>query len=356
MDELKREIIRLAGSAGFDAVGVSVPEISDSDRFLRWLESGYFGEMGYMSRNVDKRLEPRRIMDGVRSVICFGVSYYRGSGNGGQREEGEINEVDESDKFDELEEFEGFEESGEASGENGSKGDRWKEKEYSRRRVGRIARYAWGLDYHFVLKRKLHSLAKEIKGILGREFRYRAFVDSAPVLETSLACQAGLGWIGKNGCLLNRKMGSLFFLCELFVDFELSADEPITNRCGKCRKCIDACPTGAIVEPGIVDANKCISYLTIEYKGEIGKEESKAIGDWLFGCDVCQEVCPFNRNPISCRVDEFYEDVLGPVMDVDEVLSWDERAYKERTRRSAGARASLEQWKRNASIVAANIE
>ncbi len=311
MNDLKQEIVLIARQEGFDVVGVSRPEINKSSEFLNWLDKGYFGGMEYMCRNIEKRLEPVKLMKGVRSIICFGVSYYQPI----------VLPVENDENY----------------------------------RLGRVAMYAWGHDYHVVLKRKLHSLAKRIKEILGREFRYRAFVDSAPVLETNLAWQAGLGWIGRNGCLVNKRLGSFLFLCELFVDFELPADEPGKNYCGKCTKCIEACPVGAIVESGIVDARKCVSYLTIEYNGQISKEQKKIIGNWIFGCDACQEVCPFNKRAKQTQIREFREHILGPVMNVDEILSWNDYDYKHRTRESPGARANLSQWKRNAQIVAENL-
>ncbi len=299
MDELKRKIIAASQTIGFDLIGVSQPKINNPEMFLDWIDAGYYGSMQYMRKNIDKRLDPKKLMPDVKSIICLGVSYYQPP-----------IKIPED--------------------------------------TGRIAMYAWGADYHIILKRKLRLLADEIKSILNRNFRYRAFVDSAPVLETILAQQAGLGWIGKNSCLINKKFGSFFFLCELFVDFELPADSPAKNHCGKCQRCIDACPAKAIVRAGIVDARKCISYLTIEYRGQIGEAQAKTIGNWIFGCDVCQEVCPFNKKLFSTRTEEFRNHILGPYVKINDVLSWDENSYKEKTANSPAARASLEQWKRNA--------
>ena len=319
MNNLKRTIILLAQQEGFDIVGISPPKISNPEIFINWLESGYCADMRYMNRNVDKRLNPSKLMSEVKSIICLGISYYQRIETLYNEDNLQKNAIDEKQS-----------------------------------RKGRIAMYAWGQDYHIVLKKKLHQLADKIKKILGRDFRYRAFVDSAPVLETILAEQAGLGWIGKNSCLVNKKLGSFFFLCELFVDFELPTDKPAKNYCGQCRKCIDACPAGAIVAPKIVDARKCISYLTIEHKGKFSEQQAKIIGNWIFGCDICQNVCPFNRKAKPTMLNEFRELILGPTIDVNEILHWSEEEYLSRTKGSAAERASIEQWKRNAKILTKN--
>jgi epoxyqueuosine reductase len=201
----------------------------------------------------------------------------------------------------------------------------------------------------------LHRLAEKIKLVLGRDFSYRAFVDSAPVMEKPLAQQAGLGWIGKNGCLINRRFGSFFFLGELFVDFELPPDSPAKNYCGRCRRCLDACPTGAIIAPQTLDARRCVSYLTIEHRGGIDEDLKSKIGDRLFGCDACQLACPFNRKCVETLIEDFRRPILGPSLDPNEILNWDESACKLRTAHSAGERADLTQWQRNAKIVRENF-
>lgn len=293
---LKDEIKQCAMEIGFDLAGVTAPDVHHPERYLDWIKAGYAGSMGYMQKNIDKRANPRELMDGVESIICLGVNYYQ---------------------------------------------------EAEPSKSGRIARYAWGMDYHVVLKNKLYQLAERIKEITGKDFRSRAFVDSGPVLEKQLAEQSGIGWIGKNSCLINKRYGSFIFLCELFVDFEIPPDEPTKNYCGRCRRCIDACPTGAIVSPGVVDCRRCISYLTIESTNEITED----VGDWIFGCDICQEVCPFNTKASTTGIEEFRNHILGPSVDSAEIMSWDEDSYRKKVSGSAADRAGLDQWKRNAKIV-----
>ena len=303
-DDLKETIRQAAFELGFDLAGISAPRVEPRYReaYLDWIERGRQGGMGYMAQNLDKRLDPGRLVAGVRSVLCLGSSYHQ-----------------------------------EAATPDGG---------------GRVAMYAWGRDYHRVLKDRLRRLAGWLSGMAGREVRYRAFVDSAPVLEKALAEQAGLGWIGSNGCLINRRLGSFFFLAELFADLELPVDQPAKNHCGACRRCVDACPTGAIVAPGVVDARRCISYLTIEHRDRIDPTLAGKVGPWIFGCDACQVVCPFNRFARTTRIDEFRQHRLGPRIDPAEAARWTDEQYEARTAGSAGARATLEMWRRNAGLVA----
>ncbi|MEO6979028.1 MAG: tRNA epoxyqueuosine(34) reductase QueG [Mucilaginibacter sp.] len=218
----------------------------EAPRLEAWLKKGMHGEMQYMENHFDKRLDPRLLVDGAKSVISLGLNYYT-----------EDVQVD-------------------ASGP-------------------KISKYAYGADYHRVIKEKLKQLHETINKKIG-EVGGRAFVDSAPVLDKAWAKKAGLGWIGKNTNLINQKAGSFFFLAELIVDIELEYDiAPTADHCGTCTRCIDACPTDAIVAPYVVDGSRCISYLTIELKNEIPKEFSGKMDNWMFGCDVCQDVCPWNK-------------------------------------------------------------
>lgn len=218
----------------------------EAPRLESWLKQGMQGEMHYMENHFDKRLDPRLLVDGARSVISLGLNYYT--------------RQTQSDP----------------SGP-------------------RISKYAFGADYHQVIKAKLKQLLEVINEKIG-EVNGRAFVDSAPVLDKAWAKKAGLGWIGKNTNLISTKKGSFFFLAELIVDLELEYDIPSTaDHCGTCTRCIDACPTEAIVAPYVVDGSRCISYLTIELKNEIPSEFKGKMDNWMFGCDVCQDVCPWNR-------------------------------------------------------------
>jgi len=218
----------------------------EAPRLETWLNKGMHGEMRYMENHFDKRLDPRLLVDGARSVISLGLNYYT-----------EDTQHDPS--------------------------------------APKISRYAYGADYHHIIKDKLKQLLQVINQKIG-EVNGRAFVDSAPVLDKAWAKKTGMGWIGKNANLISKKSGSFFFLAELIVDIELEYDiEPTADHCGSCTRCIDACPTEAIVAPYIVDGSRCISYLTIELKNELPAEFKGKMDNWMFGCDVCQDVCPWNR-------------------------------------------------------------
>ncbi len=239
---IKEEAKRL----GFDHCGISKAEFLEEEapRFEKWLEQNMHGQMHYMANNIDKRLDPRLLVDGAKSVISLMQNYYP---------EKEQNE-----------------------------------------NAPTISKYAYGKDYHFVIKDKLKELLAVLNIKIG-EIHGRVFVDSAPVLERAWAAKSGLGWIGKNTQLIRPQNGSFFFLAELIVDIELAEDGPIKDYCGTCTRCMDACPTDAIVGPNIVDGSKCISYFTIELKEAIPADMKGKFDGRMFGCDVCQDVCPWNR-------------------------------------------------------------
>lgn len=216
----------------------------EAPRLEKWLNENRHGQMQYMENHFDKRLDPTKLVDGAKSVISLLLNYYPAEKQ---------------------------------------QGDTYK-----------ISKYAYGEDYHFVIKEKLKELLHSINENIG-EVGGRAFVDSAPVLDKAWAARSGLGWIGKNSNLLSKQVGSFFFIAELIVDLELEYDTPVTDHCGSCTACLDACPTQAIVQPYVVDGSKCISYFTIELKENIPQEMKGRFDDWAFGCDVCQDVCPWNR-------------------------------------------------------------
>ena len=227
--------------------GVSKAEFLEEEapRLEKWLKSNKHGNMQYMENNFDKRLDPRLLVGGAKTVVSLALNYFP-----------EKVQVDDSYK---------------------------------------LSKYAYGEDYHFIIKWKLKELMKFISEEIG-EVGGRVFVDSAPVLDRAWAKKSGLGWIGKNANLINKQAGSFFFIAELIIDLELEADGPVKDYCGTCTACIDECPTDAIPEPFVVDGSKCISYLTIELKDEIiPKEFQGKMEDWMFGCDICQDVCPWNR-------------------------------------------------------------
>ncbi len=229
---------------------------NDEERLNHWLSQGFHGEMGYMARNVEKRLDPGKLLPGARSVIVLLMNYFP-------------------------------------------------EETLPEENNYKIARYVYGKDYHHVIREKLNLLTEELKAVAG-EFQSRAFTDSAPVLERSWAEKAGLGWIGKNTCLIHPKIGSFVFIGEIITDLELEYEkQQVNDLCGGCTRCIDACPTGAILAPRLLDARRCISYHTIESKGELPEEDKDKFQDWIFGCDICQEVCPWNRKAAPHKEEAF---------------------------------------------------
>lgn len=242
--EIKKEALRL----GFMDCGIAKAEFLETEapRLEKWLNNNHHGEMKYMENYFDKRLDPRLLVDDAKSVISLSLNYYT-----------DDKQVDAD--------------------------------------APKISKYAYGQDYHAVIKDKLKSLMLFIEENIG-EVSGRAFVDSAPVLDRAWAQRSGIGWIGKNANLISKQSGSFFFLAELIVDLELDYDHPFqTDHCGTCTRCLDACPTDAIISPQVVDGTKCISYLTIELKNEIPLEFKDKMDNWMFGCDICQDVCPWNR-------------------------------------------------------------
>ncbi|HCV79666.1 MAG: tRNA epoxyqueuosine(34) reductase QueG [Zunongwangia sp.] len=291
---IKEEAIRL----GFMSCGISKAGFLEEEapRLEEWLNKNRNGKMSYMENHFDKRLDPTKLVDGSKSVISLLLNYY-------------------PDKVQNPESY-------------------------------KISKYAYGKDYHFVIKDKLKSLLQFIQSEIG-EVAGRAFVDSAPVLDKAWAAKSGLGWIGKNSNLLSKKAGSFFFIAELIVDLELEEDTPVTDHCGTCTACIDACPTNAIVEPYKVDGSKCISYFTIELKDELPNSFKNTFEDWMFGCDICQDVCPWNR---------FSKPHNEPLFDPHpDLLKFDKKDWQEITRetfneifrKSAVKRTKFEGLKRN---------
>ena len=246
--EISEWIKTRAITLGFSACGISEAGFlaQEEERLKNWLLRGFNGDMHYMGRHFDKRLDPRILEPGARSVISILMNYYP-------------------------------------------------EEKLSENNNYKIASYAYGKDYHIVLREKLNRLIAEMRENLG-EFQARAFTDSAPVLDKAWAEKAGLGWLGKNTCLIHPKLGSFVFIGEIITDLQLEYDtHPINDLCGGCNRCAEACPTGAIIAPRQLDARKCISYFTIEYHGDLPPEEKENFKDWIFGCDICQDVCPWNR-------------------------------------------------------------
>ncbi|HEY9131436.1 MAG TPA: tRNA epoxyqueuosine(34) reductase QueG [Dyella sp.] len=308
---LARDIKHWARELGFADVGIADTSLGEDEGHLkRWLDDGHHGEMDYMARHGSKRSRPQELEPGTIRVISVRMDYVPpGTRNA----------------WDVL---------GDAD-------------------AGYVARYALGRDYHKVMRNRLQRLAERIRERIG-EFGYRAYVDSAPVLEKALARNAGLGWIGKHTVLINRRAGSYFFLGELYIGLPLPVDTPASAHCGSCRRCIDICPTQAIVAPYRLDARRCISYLTIELKGSIPEELRAPMGNRIFGCDDCQLICPWNKFAQDATEPDF-----APRHSLDgarliELFGWSEEEFLKRTEGMAIRRTGFEGWLRNIAVALGN--
>lgn len=302
-DLIKAEARRL----GFSFCGISRATFLEEEapRLEAWLTQNRHGEMAYMANHFDKRLDPRLLVPGAKSVISLLYNYFP--------------EKDLNENRDEL----------------------------------KISKYAFGEDYHHVVKSKLKDLGFFMKENIG-DVLGRAFVDSAPVMDKAWAAKSGLGWIGKNSNLINKGHGSFFFIAELIIDLELPPDEPVKDHCGTCKACIDACPTDAIIEPYVVDGSKCISYFTIELKNEIPSEFHGKLDNWIFGCDVCQDVCPWNR--FSKPHQEPLFDVNAPLFykSGKEWLDMTHEVFENISKLSPISRTGLDGMKRNIMAQSSN--
>ena len=292
-----------AHELGFVSIGISKAEelSEEAPRLERWLKEGMHGEMKYMEGHFEKRLDPRKLVPGTKSIVSLLFNYHNPEAN--------------------------------------TRDDEFK-----------ISQYALGTDYHFVLKKKLKELLKLMKEEWG-DLDGRVFVDSAPVLERVWAAKSGLGWIGKNSLLLSKKMGSYFFTAEMMLDLEFAYDTPVADHCGACTSCIDSCPTGAIIQPYVVDGSKCISYFTIEIKGQIPEPMAGKFDDWIFGCDVCQEVCPWNRHSTKTSEPEFEPSVGLLEMTKSDWVDLTEEVFRDYFKSSPVMRTGFEGLKRNIKFV-----
>lgn len=293
-----------AAKLGFFYCGVSKTEFleEEASQLEAWLNKGFQGKISYMENHFDKRLDPRLLVDGAKSVVTLLLSY----------------------ATDEKQQDE---------------------------HAPKISKYAFGKDYHYVIKDKLKSLMNQIHEHIG-EVGGRVFVDSAPVMDKAWAKRSGAGWIGKNSNLIQPQTGSFFFIAELIIDLELEADGPIKDYCGTCTRCIDACPTEAIVEPYVVDGSKCISYLTIELKDALLPEQFKSqMDNWMFGCDVCQDVCPWNRFAKQHSETEFQPHPQLLAMTKKEWEDLNQEVFNELFRHSAVKRTKFEGLKRNITFL-----
>jgi len=295
---------------GFDACGFAKVQRLDQEayRLEEWLKQNRQAGMHWMENHFEKRINPALLVSGAKTVISVIASYYH-------------------PKHQQL------------------IGDKT---------TPQIAKYAQGRDYHKVFKKKLKKLHAFINEEIG-EAAGRSFVDSAPVLDKTWAQRAGLGWIGKNSNLLNKKIGSYFLIGELILDIELSYDLPVSDHCGSCTRCIEACPTNAIYEPYRVDSNRCISYLTIEHKGEIEEKYHTSIENWVFGCDICQDVCPWNSKAVLARFEDLHPRSYVLDKSLAEFEQLDEKSFNELFEGSAVRRTKADGFKRNVLIVKDNL-
>jgi epoxyqueuosine reductase len=295
-----RIIKQQAKALGFDYCGIAKAEFLEVEapRLEAWLNKNYHGQMAYMANHFDKRLDPRLLVEGAKAVVSLVYNYYP--------------EERLPDGPDDL----------------------------------KIAKYAYGQDYHQVIKDKLTEFLENLRLEIG-EINGRAFVDSAPVMERQWAQKAGIGWLGKNSLLLTRKMGSFFFLAELIIDLEVSYDEPmVKDYCGTCTKCIDACPTDAIVGNGVIDGSRCISYFTIELKDALPVEMKGKFANWMFGCDICQDVCPWNRFSKPHQEEKFLPNPELREMDTNAWLEITEETFRKVFPKSAVKRTKITGLKR----------
>ena len=311
---LEQRVKDLALDQGFDLAGIAPARPTPETDFLReWLDRGYAGEMGYLERRLEERVDPRRVLDGVRSILAVAVVYDPGERGAATPDSAEI------------------------------------------------SRYAGGDDYHDVLLERLRAVEGGLPGLAGRPVRTRAYVDTGPVQERVFAALAGLGWIGKNTCLIHPRLGSYLFLGVLLTDLALEPDVREPDHCGSCRACLDACPTDAFVAPYVLDARRCLSYTTIELRGPIPEPLREPQGDRVFGCDVCQEVCPWNtrRGRMVPEDGGRMRSRLAPRPEwqrpaLDWLLALEEEPWREVTRGTALRRARYRGLVRNALVAAGN--
>lgn len=299
-------VIEKAKQAGFDLVGFAKADILDREyeHLNQWLDKNFQAGMDYMERNGDKRKDVRNILPNAKSVISLGLNYYT------------------------------------------------KDSYSNEKTKGKISRYAWGKDYHLIIWTMLDELEEELKEI-EPAFESISYVDTGPVMDKAWAVRSGIGWLGKHSNVINREIGSWFFIANIITNYDFDYSEPIPDFCGTCKACIDACPTNAIVQEYVVDANKCISYLTIENKSDISPEFKGKFDNWLFGCDICQDVCPWNQKfPVETLIKDFHPQ--NKELYLNEILEITEEKFKERFSNSPIKRAKLSGLKRNASHIKFN--
>ncbi len=312
LDNLASALKEKAFELGFQQCAITLPDMRSEESYLReWLENNYQGEMGFLADHFEKRIDPKQLVDGTLRVIMVRMDYLP-------------NDV----KFTSI---------------------------LANPNKGYIARYALGRDYHKLIRNRLKHLGQWLEERCEQSIKFRPFVDSAPILERPLARDAGLGWVGKHTLLLNRSAGSWFFLGSLFIDLPLPIDTPESEtHCGKCTACMDICPTNAFPAPYVLDARRCISYLTIEHRGSIPEELRPLMGNRIFGCDDCQLICPWNRFAKHTNEEDFSPRHQLDNQDLLELFSWSEEEFLTKTEGSAIRRTGYQGWRRNIAIALGN--
>ena len=304
MSKLTNQIvIEKAKQIGFDLVGFSKADLlqEETEKLLQWLDKGYQATMNYMGKNFSKRKDVKEILPNAKSVISLALNYYTPDNYSNEKN------------------------------------------------VGKVSRYAWGKDYHLIIWQKLDELETELKQ-LEPELETISYVDTGPVMDKVWAVKSGLGWMGKHTNIINPNIGSWFFIANIITNYEFEYSEMITDHCGTCTACLDACPTNAIVQEYVVDANKCISFHTIENKNEIPSELKGKFDNWIFGCDICQDVCPWNNKfSISTQLKDFYP--ANKEFSLDEILKMEENNFKTQFAESPIKRTKIKGLKRNAKFL-----
>ena len=310
---LNDKIKQIGQDLGFQQIGIADTKLDPHHRhYLQWIEQNFHGEMSYMERNIEKRLHPDQMIPNTLSVICVRLDYL----------------IDEGD---------------------------WPEKLLEQDNLAYVSRYALGRDYHKLMRKRLQRYASSISALVG-DMGYRVFTDSAPVLEKALAAKAGIGWQGKHSNILHQDHGSWFFLGEIYTDLLLDVDQPIKNHCGSCTTCMDVCPTQAIVAPYVVDARRCISYLTIEHKSAIPVELRSAIGNRIYGCDDCQLFCPWNRFAQTTQEKDFQPRHGLDNISLLECFEWGAEEFNLKMQGSAIRRIGYQSWIRNIVVALGNAD
>lgn len=303
-------VIEKAKQYGFDLVGFAKAEelTVEADNLEKWLELKYHGDMEYMERNIEKRKDVSKILSNAKSIISLGINYYTDEQYSNQNDNGKTCLP-----------------------------------------VGKVSRYAWGKDYHLIIWKKLEQLENELKKN-DPEFESKSYVDTGPVMDKTWAVKAGIGWQGKHTNVINKEMGSWFFIANLITNYEFEYSSIDTDHCGSCTACIEACPTNAIVEEYIVDSTKCISYLTIENKNDIPEEFKNNFDNWIFGCDICQDVCPWNIKFAGMTNNyEFFP--RNKEINLSEINNMNEEEFREKFSQSPIKRTKLKGLKRNAEFI-----